>query len=279
MIRNGELIDFQTVETAAKGGLRHSQGRGQNFIVEFIKADAGSSAWTIESAYEAMVLLPDVGARFTGVNETVSVKARSLVILPAGKVSVQLAGAGTCCILTSNAGEPVSGKVENAATYAARDERVAPFGTPYRRLSDPQSIRVLEIDAIDAPQDNPRLKMFQSATLSINWVEYAGPRDRKALSPHAHKSFEQGSLALAGEFRHHLRVEWGKNAEVWQEDRHVVAPSPSLLVIPPQIIHTTEGVNDERHLLIDIFSPPRADFIAKNWVANSAEYEAPPAQP
>jgi len=276
MIRNGELIDFRTVETVAKDGPHRSQARGQNFIVEFIKADAASAAFTIESAYEAMVLLPDVAAQIVGANETVAVKARSLVILPAGKASAQLARAGNRRILTANAGEPVSGTVENAATYATRDERVVAFGT-YQRRSAPDAIRVLEIDAIDAPQDNPRLKMFQSATLSINWVEYAGPRDRTALSPHAHKSFEQGSLALAGEFRHHLRVEWGKNAELWQEDRHVVAPSPSLLVIPPQIIHTTEGVNDERHLLIDIFSPPRADFIAKNWVANSAEYEAPPA--
>ena len=48
-----------------------------------------------------------------------------------------------------------------------------------------------------------------------------------------------------------------------------------MLIIPPEVIHTSEGVNGGRHLLIDIFSPPRKYFIAKNWVLNASEYVAP----
>lgn len=55
-------------------------------------------------------------------------------------------------------------------------------------------------------------------------------------------------------------------------------PSPSVAVIPVHLVHTTEGVGTERHLLIDVFSPPRRDFIAKGCVANARDY-APPADP
>jgi hypothetical protein len=117
--------------------------------------------------------------------------------------------------------------------------------------------------------------MFQSATMSINWVDYDGPRDRTKLSPHAHADFEQASLAVAGRFVHHTRVAWGSNANEWCDDHHLPADSPSIVVIPPEIIHTTEGVEQGHHLLIDIFAPPRRDFIARNWVLNSKEYMDP----
>ncbi|MBX9651478.1 MAG: hypothetical protein K2X57_30935, partial [Xanthobacteraceae bacterium] len=83
------------------------------------------------------------------------------------------------------------------------------------------------------------------------------------------------SLTISGDFQHHLRVEWGKDANLWRDDVHAAVGSPSVTIIPPQLIHTTEGVNGGHHLLIDIFSPPRRDFIARNWVANSSEYIAP----
>jgi hypothetical protein len=166
-------------------------------------------------------------------------------------------------------------RVLNQATYSRPDPRVAPVGAPYRRLKAPDRIEVIALDAVAAPADNPRLKMFQSATLSINWVEYAGPRDRTALSPHSHADFEQISLAAAGDFVHHFRVNWSRNANLWRDDRHERVPSPSVAVIPVNLVHTTEGIGAERHLLIDVFAPPRRDFIAKGWVANAHDYEPP----
>ena len=80
---------------------------------------------------------------------------------------------------------------------------------------------------------------------------------------------------MAEHFVHHLRQPWGKNAELWREDRHVQVGSPSLMVVPINLIHTREGVHDEAHLMIDIFSPPRRDFIAKGWVENAADYQDP----
>jgi hypothetical protein len=47
--------------------------------------------------------------------------------------------------------------------------------------------------------------------------------------------------------------------------------------VPLNLIHTSEGVGAGRHVLIDIFSPPRRDFISRGWVHNAADYEDPSA--
>ena len=248
-------------------------GRGQNFAATWIYAGSEGSRTHVESADEIMLLVQDAAIRISGNGKAADAPARSICILPAGQWDVSLEPKATCVVLTSLR-EGATAHAINESAYAPRDTRIAPVGTPYKVLRAGSEIRIFSIDSVSASKDKPRLKMLQTATMSINWVEYEGPRDREALSPHSHKSFEQGSLALAGDFTHHLRVEWGENANLWQEDKHAVLNSPSLLVVPVQLIHTTEGVGEGRHLLIDIFSPPRADFIAKGWVANSGDYEA-----
>ena len=70
-------------------------------------------------------------------------------------------------------------------------------------------------------------------------------------------------------------MQWGENAQFWQEDRHARLASPSLMVVPVGLVHTSEGVGTGHHLLIEVFSPPRADFIAKGWIANAGDYAAP----
>jgi hypothetical protein len=45
-----------------------------------------------------------------------------------------------------------------------------------------------------------------------------------------------------------------------------------MTIIPPKLVHTTEGVGPGPHLLIDIFAPPRRDFIAKGQVLNAVDY-------
>lgn len=132
---------------------------------------------------------------------------------------------------------------------------------------------IYDMDTLQPPADNPRLKMLQTDAMSINWVHYHGPRDRTKLSPHAHADFSQGSLALEGNFIHHLRTPWSKNADEWREDVHLDAASPSLATIPPTVEHTTEGVGAGPHLLIDLFHPARADYIAKGWMLNANDYE------
>ncbi len=263
-------------EGAGHGPLAARTVRAQNFLIEWIEATASAPALDLPSDEETMLITFDGGATIAGAHGIAEMKRRNLAVLPPGAHRIKFAAGRACILSTTRKDHPPMPL--NAGSYAKPDVRVSPVGSGWTRTGDPGEVQIFDIDNVKAPPDNPRLKMFQSATMSINWVDYDGPRDRKALSPHAHANFEQASLAAAGDFVHHFRVGWGKNADEWRDDVHLRAPSPSVVVIPPELIHTTEGVGAGHHLLIDIFAPPRADFIANKWVLNSHAYAAPKTQ-
>jgi hypothetical protein len=242
--------------------------------VEWIHAGPQSPPSTHDSSAEAFLitLATPLKVQAAGAAEAMDVPARSVCILPAGRSTVTPAQAGPFVLIASDRRDLDGRRSLNEAAYAEADPRILPPGPPSRRGRALQGAQVLAIDAIQASPQRPRLKMLQTETLSINVVEYEGVRDRSALSPHSHAAFEQGSLAMAGRFVHHLRVPWGPDANLWRDDEHLQAASPSLLVVPVEMVHTTEGAGDGHHLLIDIFSPPRADFIAKGWVFNARDY-------
>jgi mannose-6-phosphate isomerase-like protein (cupin superfamily) len=269
------FVAFVDEACAPGDGTRRWAARGQNFVVELIKATARGRRVTVASEYETILLPLDAEVSLATGNEEINAPARSVCVAPPGVLRITLAEGGRCVVLCSSRADPDAPVPLNAARHQALDSRILPSTPAWIRKTGGRSIDVFLVDQIKAPADSPRLKMFQSSTMSINWAEYEGPRDRRALSPHSHSSFEQGSLALEGEFVHHLRWPWSKDATQWREDAHVKLGSPSLMVVPPDVVHTTEGVGDGHHLLIDVFSPPRRDFIEKNWVANSGNYSTP----
>ncbi|HEY9281768.1 MAG TPA: hypothetical protein VIP51_17010 [Eoetvoesiella sp.] len=272
-VRKRSFRVFDEASSTQARGARRWLMRGQNFIVEWIEASMAGQTVSVESEYETLLILPEVGGAIQRAGQpAIHAAGHTICIVPAGPYSIVLEQAGRCCVIASSRADIDAHDVLNAQAYADPDPRIEPVGTPYKRLTGHGEIQVLKLDEIQAPPDKPRLKMFQTETLSINWVAYEGPRTRSQLSPHSHAHHEQGSLAISGNYEHHLRVKWGNNANLWQDDEHLAAPSPSLLVVPVNLIHTTEGIGDDAHLLIDIFSPPRADFIAKGWVYNAGDY-------
>lgn len=224
---------------------------------------AHNSAVVIDTPHEAFALFLLGAGTIRSRSVDLAVAAGYVALVPAGRHEI------------SAADHPVAVLTTDPSDRSVHDERVAPIGVPFKRHTPLAAPQLWSLDAMDFPPGNPRLKFLQAETLSINLVAYDGARPRSALSPHSHADIEQGTLALAGDHIHHLRTPWGPNADAWCEDVHAPASGGTLVVIPPEVIHTTEGVNGGRHLLVDIYAPPRRDFIAKNWVANAADYQDP----
>jgi hypothetical protein len=309
------VLDFAPLVASQAPGLTVVRARAHNFLVQWVESAASSGDLAVASADEMMVLVADGGVAARCGDARCEAGASSAMILRPGLWQLAVAPVSRLAVLSSlrepsgagaggtamdpaadaapdaalgasldvarhgadSAADSAARSAINASDYLQRDPRLVGVGRPYRRDWGGAQAQVLRMADVRASPDRPRLKMLQTATMSINWVDYDGPRDRSALSPHAHADFEQGSLAMAGAFVHHLRAEWGADADRWKQDAHPRVGSPSLMVVPAQTIHTSEGVGPGRHLLIDIFSPPRADFIAHGWVFNAGDYAAPEA--
>lgn len=269
-LRERGYADFSSLPAESMGGQRRWLMRAQNFTCEWFEGAADDAGFAFESDHETL-LLGVSGALRTG---GTTVPADAFAILPAGRHVVQGGAGATGLLIASRRADTAGRRMLNAGSYAQPDARIAPTGRPFRRKQPLAKPQVLPISEVMASPDKPRLKMLQTETLSINVVDYSGPRDRRALSPHSHKDFEQASFAVHGNFVHHLRTPWGSNADQWRDDEHLQAPSPSMVVVPVEVIHTTEGLGEGRHLLLDVFSPPRFDFIGNGWVFNAGDYEA-----
>ena len=255
--------------------------RGQNFSVRRVPGGVGDE-FSFSDRDETILICPDVAVSLERLPGAEPVLGKGAVfITPPGEYRLRFEEVGECFILSTgcngdeqaNAGRALG---EEAGTF---DPRVAPLGPPYVRLNDPKQVRVYSFADIDTPADNPRMKFIQSSTMSINLVEYEGARDSSKLSPHSHSDVEQASLAIRGKFLHHLRMPWGRDASEWRDDKHLEADDGTILIVPPGIVRTTEGIGAGSHLLIDIFAPPRSDFRAKGWFFNGKDYAAPEGYP
>lgn len=254
-------------------GNRSHYARGQNFTIVYTELAKGEVTDKYAAPDEHVVLLPQDGVRLkvlTAAGEVV-LDEPGLAIVPPG-TSCLLADQD-CAVLrvfTCRA-EDVAARAANAGSYAVADPAVAPLPPipPDRAQHAPQVYRLADI-----PTNSKRLgRIFRTDSFMINWFPRSeGPRDPDKLSPHVHDDFEQGSVTLAGDFVHHFRYPWTSRLSEWRDDETVPCTSPSVAVIPPGVIHTTRALGDGSHDLIDVFAPPRADFIAAGWVLNAEEY-------
>lgn len=275
-VRERGFADFNTHDPEIRNTGHHWLMRSHNFWVEWVELPAGAPGFEFESDFESLLIVSRGAVQLSSAQATaplVEVPHHAVAIVPAGRHALSATLDAKLVLIASQRSDVARRRVLIAEAIEPPDPRVLPAGRPYRRKRALDGAQVLPIEAIMASADKPRLKMLQTETLSLNLVEYEGPRDRSELSPHSHASFEQGSLAIEGDFVHHLRVSWGSDAGLWRDDEHLHAPSPSLLVVPVEMIHTTEGVGPGHHFLVDVFAPPRGDFIDKGWIFNAADYE------
>jgi hypothetical protein len=248
--------------------------RAANFIVAITKAVAGTSLHRDGQIDEYMLYTPPgAGAEVSSRGERLAVEPDSLTIIPPGDSEIVALSAGVVFRIFSSRSRDLTELSSNAACYLGGLEEVAPL-VDWPAPVEGYRLRTYPLKDVKSGEAFGRI--YRSTNLMVNVFEpYASARDQSALSPHCHDDFEQGSLTITGRFEHYLRTPWGKDRAAWRDDLVAKCDSPSIAVIPAGMIHTTAWLGAQTRM-IDIFSPPRADFSRQvGWVRNDRDYPAP----
>ncbi|MCS5497339.1 hypothetical protein NY547_08835 [Cnuibacter physcomitrellae] len=265
--------DHEPTERSASGGVTWI-ARAANLVIAYSEARAGEVLSRTGQPDEYTVLLTSDSAtvRVIAGEQSAEVDEEALVVVPPGDSAVEVLSDGPVIRLFSTEASDLVAASLNAEAYAEPDLRATPV-TPW---PDPVGGFVLRVYPLaETPIAEGRFgRIFRTTTVMVNFLaEEPAPRNPEKLSPHHHDDFEQISLAVKGRFVHHIRYPWGPDSTQWRADESREIGSPSICIIPPPTVHTTQGVGEHQQL-IDIFSPPRDDFSDAGWVLNAEEYPA-----
>lgn len=253
-------------------GIKTWLTRGQNFIVAYSQAEAGAVLERTGQVDEYVLLLParETSATVEFGGEVHEIAGFTITFIPAGDSRITVTGGGEVVRLLTVQAEDLLAKVSNPQAYAGPHPQIPPF----QSWPDPVGGYKLRTYSLDVADEPGRFgKIWRCSTFMVNVFPPQGPRDITKLSPHHHDDFEQCSLALEGDYMHHLRWPWTANQNDWRDDEHERCGAPSVCVIPPRVIHTSAPSAAGSNVLVDIFSPPRFDFSdMPGWVLNADEY-------
>ena len=277
-IKPSQWIEFLNLEPSQTlpHGSRVWNARASNLVVSYADARAGDVLERPGQIDEYCVLQYSESARIRVVasGETADVHEEAFVVVPPGDSRIEVLSDGPVIRLFSVRSDELRDAALNADAYEVPDARCAPLGEWPEPVG---GFRLRVYRLAETPIAPGRFgRIFRTTNVMVNFLaEEPAPRDRHKLSPHHHDDFEQISLAVKGDFVHHIRYPWGPDSAAWRTDEHRQIATPSICVIPPPTVHTTQGVGPHQQL-IDIFSPPRVDFSVSGWVLNAADYPAPP---
>jgi hypothetical protein len=247
--------------------------RGQNFVLAYSQVSPGAALERPAQPDEYALLIPDAGLSVEVItdDEKVTVGGRTLTFIPPGNSVVRSLGEGRLVRVLTAAATDLAEASSNAGGYLTAQPNVAPL-EPWPLPADGYRVRSYSIDV--APEPGRFGRIWRCTSIMINYTEpRPGPRDVTKMSPHVHDDFEQASLVLDGSFVHHIRWSWGTDMRHWKTDEHEICAGPSLAVIPPLTVHTSQQVGTGINQLVDIFAPPRADFSDMDgWVLNASDY-------
>lgn len=251
--------------------------RSATFVVVMSRVAAGTvlERKAGDQPDEYIVLLPQgMGASVAAEGAVIDSEGDALLIVPPGDSTVTAAADGWVYQVFSHHAADLCAVAEHQDVYGPGvpdvraletwPEPVGGYKLRHYRLAD------------HARQDNP-MRLFRTRHLMVNvFTPSKAPRDIRKMTPHSHADFEQGSLAVQGNWVHHLRYPWIPDMTQWHEDEHLAVGSPSVMVITPNVIHTSQSVGTPPLQLVDIFAPPRDDFSLKpGLVCNADEYPLP----
>ncbi|PJE32259.1 hypothetical protein PSM7751_01870 [Pseudooceanicola marinus] len=248
--------------------------RGHNFVLAYCEMAPGGTLSRGDQPDEYVLLMPEAPAQITAGEAQADLPGHQIAFVPPGDSQVTLPEGGVVIGLFTTASADLVALCPNARAYDTPRSHVPafePWPTP------PDGLRLRHY-SLDVPKAEGRFgRIFRCTTFMVNMLDpREGPRDPASVSPHHHDDFEQCSLLLEGAYDHHLRWPWTTDMADWRPDRHIEVTGPSVLVIPPPVIHTSRAKGDGLNQLVDIFCPPRADFSAKpGWVLNAEDYPTP----
>lgn len=267
---------YETEPQEAGAGSRTWYLRGCNFVLAYSEAGPETSFGRKDQWDEYVLYLADAahGAVIEWNGQEVEVPGNSIAFIPPGESRIIMPTGGTLVRLFTTASKDVVASCVNANAYDRPRSHIPPFEA-WPEPTGGWKVRHYSLDVPDEPGRFGRI--FRCTTFMVNALPpQLGPRDPSSMSPHHHDDFEQCSLALAGAFTHYLRWPWTTDISDWRADKAVNVGSPSALVIPPPVIHTTRASADGVNILVDIFCPPRIDFSLKpGWVLNADDYPLP----
>ncbi|MCJ8140061.1 hypothetical protein [Falsirhodobacter halotolerans] len=247
--------------------------RGHNFVVAYSELNPGGSLTRQDQIDEYVALMPDAPSILVAGEDRAELAGGHIAFLPPGASSVTLPEGGVLVRLFTARSRDMVENCANAAAYEKPRTHIpefAPWPAP------PEGLR-LRSYSLDVPPEKGRFgRIFRCTTFMVNMLDAReGPRAPSSVSPHHHDDFEQCSLLLEGAYDHHLRWPWTTDMADWRADKAIEVTGPSVLVIPPPVIHTSRAKGEGLNRLVDIFCPPREDFNAKpGWVLNAADYPA-----
>ncbi|HEY0247146.1 MAG TPA: hypothetical protein VGC45_02695 [Gryllotalpicola sp.] len=276
-VKPAQWIEYHKLpptETTAAGS-RVWVSRTSTMVIIWTDAKAGDVFTRTDQQDEYTVIMYSESApiRVTAGSESAEVGEEAFVVIPPGDSSIEVLADGPIIRIFSTLNEDLVDISLNKQAYEVPDARHQPL-IPW---PDPVGGFTLRVYPLRLTPITPGRfgRIYRTTTMMINFLaEEPQPRDKYKLSPHYHDDFEQVSMAVKGAFIHHIRYPWGPDSTQWQEDQHDEVETPSITIIPPPTIHTTQGVGPHQQLL-DIFGPPRVDFSKQGWVLNKADYPAP----
>lgn len=276
-----QFLDFSVLppDVVTPAGSNQWITRGQNFVLIYTEPAAGDVIFRSTLRAEQVLLLIDDTSALRGTcgadGAPHEVTGPALVVVPPGDSTITSTGTGPLVALLESDETEWAAKASNAAAYADPHPHVAPL-EPWPEPVGGYRWRTYLMS--DVPAEPKRFgRIFRTRSFMVNFLPAKpGPRDLTAMSPHFHDDFEQASLVVAGTYVHHIQTPWGTDGTRWRPEDHARVGSPSLTIIPPPTVHTSQGVGWHVNHLIDIFAGPRHDFSARpGWVLNAAEYPSP----
>jgi hypothetical protein len=257
--------------------------RSQTGCIVYSVAIEGERFVRVDQPDECMMLLVSTPAQPAATvdvqagDERESIRDDAVVVVPPGPSEVVVTSPGVVVRVFSARTTDVRDAARNATAHSGDHPHAAAFA-PWPAAPTGAHLRVYRL--ADAPVDTTRFgNIYRCSTIMVNVIAAdPGARNPAKMSPHHHDAFEQLSLQIDGDYVHHIRTPWTTNLADWRGDEHQLCTSPALIVIPPPTVHTSQGVGDHRHQLIDIFCPPRVDFSSRpGWVLNHDDYPEMPS--